>query len=59
MTNDQYEAVHRAHMDTINAVDMMTSILEDLRDCLKEINNYQKSPVNVSDDGEETKNGKL
>lgn len=54
-----YQEIHRAYQDAINAVDMMTAMLEDLRDCLKEINNYQNSPVNVSDDGEETKNGKL
>lgn len=42
-------SIHRAYQDAINAVDMMTAMLEDLRDNLKEFNNYQKSPVSGRD----------
>lgn len=41
-------AIERAYQDAINAVDMMTAMLEDLRDNLREINNYQ-TPVRTED----------
>lgn len=43
-------AIHRAYQDAINAVDMMTSMLEDLRDNLKAFNQQLETPVRTEDE---------
>lgn len=42
--------VGRAYQDAINAVDMMTSMLEDLRDNLKAFNQQLETPVRTEDE---------
>lgn len=45
--------IERAYQDAINAVDMMTAMLEDLRDSLKAINQQFETPVRKSDKQED------
>lgn len=49
---DDYEntPIHRAYQDAINAVDMMTAMLEDLRDNLKAINQQFETPVRTEEE---------